>query len=294
MKQKVIIEARVNEYATREDGNLHVPYTPEEIAEAAAQCREAGAAIVHFHAREADGSPGHQPHLYGETIAKIRQKSDILVHPTLGYVTLGPKEQRISHIAALANDPVRRPDFAPVDMGSVNVDKYDARRKTYLSENLVYTNSTETLRYLIEKINATGIKLYVVSWNIGFTRITESFLEMGLVPEPVFLCFCLTDSWYLGGHPGTIRGLQAHLDFLPRQYRIEWTVCNFGGNVFPAAAAAIAEGGHVSIGLGDWAYPELGYPANAELIHRTVGLVREMGREVATPDEARELLAIRK
>lgn len=71
--------------------------------------------------------------------------------------------------------------------------------------------------------------------------------------------------------------------------RAKW-YSNFGGNVFPTAAAALAEGGHVSIGIGDWAYPELGYPTSAELIHRTVRLVREVGREVATPDEARELL----
>ena len=82
-KKKLIIEARVNEYMPR-DENPNVPYTADEIAEAAAQCREAGAAIVHYHARNADGSPNHDTDVYLDTIRKIRDASDVLVHPTLG------------------------------------------------------------------------------------------------------------------------------------------------------------------------------------------------------------------
>src|SRR3712207_5382488 len=91
--QKLIIEARVNEYMDRARGNPNVPYTPAEIAADAVACREAGAAVLHFHARKSDGQPEHDPSSYAETVRRIRESSDILVHPTLGYVTLdqGPE-----------------------------------------------------------------------------------------------------------------------------------------------------------------------------------------------------------
>lgn len=292
--RKLIIEARVNEYMTREQGNPNVPYTPAEIARDAVACREAGAAVLHFHARRPDGGPDHDAASYAETVRRIRAASDILVHPTLGYVTLdaGP-EARIAHILEMAKDPAGAPHFAPMDMGSVNVDRYDARARRFETEELIYRNSTGTLAHFARAIRGAGLKPYLVAWTIGFTRYVGAFLDMGLLEEPGYLCFCLTDNTFLGGHPGTLRGLQAHLDFLPPGRHIEWTVVNFGGNLLSLAAAVIAQGGHISIGLGDYTYDELGTPTNAELIRRVAGIARELGREVATPEEAKAILGMR-
>lgn len=292
--RKLIIEARVNEYMYREQGNPHVPYSSAEIANDAAACREAGAAVLHFHARKHDGAPEHGAESYSETVGLIRAGSDILVHPTLGYVTLDqPAESRLAHIVGMARDAGRAPHFAPMDMGSVNVDRYDGQARRFETNDLVYRNATGTLTYFAEHIRAAGLKPYLVSWNVGFTRYMSAFLDMGLLDEPTYLCFCLTDNTFLGGHPGTLKGLQAHLDFLPPGRRVEWTVCNFGGNLFSLAAPIIAQGGHVSIGLGDYAYPELGHPTNAEIVARVAAIARELGREVATPDEARDILGMR-
>lgn len=291
--RKLIIEARVNEYMSREQGNPNVPYSPEEIAREAVACREAGAAILHFHARQPDGAPDHDAAGYAETVRLIRERSDILVHPTLGYVTLeAPAEARIAHILEMAKDRAQAPHFAPMDMGSLNVDRYNAQARRFETTELVYRNSTGTLMHFAEAIRGAGLKPYLVSWNIGFTRYMGAFLEMGLLEEPAFLCFCLTDNTFLGGHPGTLRGLQAHLDFLPEGRRVEWTVVNFGGNLFSLAAPIIAQGGHVSIGLGDYTYHELGQPTNAELISRIATIARELGREVASPEEAKAILGI--
>jgi uncharacterized protein (DUF849 family) len=291
--QKLIVEARVNEYMMREQGNPHVPYTPVEIARDAEACREAGAAVLHFHARETDGRPDHGADSYAETVRLIRERSDILVHPTLGYVTLDSSpEARLGHILEMAKNPSRAPHFAPMDMGSVNVDRYQAKQRTFETTDLIYKNSTGTLAYFAEHIRSAGLKPYLVSWNIGFTRYVGAFMDMGLIEEPGYLCFCLTDNTYLGGHPGTLKGLQAHLDFLPPGRRIEWTVCNFGGNLFALAAAIIAMGGHISIGLGDYTYNEIGTPTNAELIRRIVDIARDLGREVATPEDAKQMLAM--
>lgn len=291
--RKLIIEARVNEYMLREEGNPHVPYSPAEITADALACREAGAAIVHFHARHPDGAPDHAPDSYSDTVRRVRETSDILVHPTLGYVTLdSTAEARLGHIQEMAKERATAPHFAPMDMGSVNVDRYNAQARRFETTDLIYKNSTGTLMHFAEGIRGAGLKPYLVSWTIGFTRYVSTFLDMGLLDEPAYLCFCLTDNTFLGGHPGTPRGLQAHLDFLPPDKRIEWTVVNFGGNLFSLAGSIIAEGGHVSIGLGDYTYGELGRPTNADLVARVAAIARELGREVATPAEAREILGM--
>ncbi|WP_376989475.1 3-keto-5-aminohexanoate cleavage protein [Bosea sp. R86505] len=292
--RKLIIEARVNEYMMREQGNPNVPYSPDEIANDAVACQQAGAAILHFHARQPDGSPEHAIESYQKTVGLIRSRSDILVHPTLGYVTLDqPAERRLDHILDMARNPSHAPHFAPMDMGSVNVDRYNAQARRFETTDLIYKNSTATLTYFARHIRASGLKPYLVSWTIGFTRYVEAFLDMGLLDEPAFLCFCLTDNTFLGGHPGTLKGLQAHLDFLPPGRQVEWTVVNFGGNLFSLAGAIIAQGGHISIGLGDYAYPELGQPTNAQIIARIAEMARELGREIATPAEAKAILGMK-
>ena len=118
----------------------------------------------------------------------------------------------------------------------------------------------------------------------------NAFIDMGIVEEPALLSFILTDNTFLGGHPGTMRGLQAHLDFLPPDKRILWSVVDYGGNLLSLAAPIIAAGGHVSIGIGDYTYPELGQPTNVDLVMRVAAIAHDMGREVATPAEAKQML----
>lgn len=290
---KLIIEARVNEFMMRERGNPHVPYSTDEIVADALACRAAGAAVLHFHARKPGGAPDHATESYARTVAAIRRASDILVHPTLGDVTLdaGP-EQRLAHILEMAKDPATGPHMAPADMGSLNVDVFNPQARRFETTERVYKNSTATLAYFCENMRRARVKPYLSCWNIGFTRCAAAFIDMGLVDEPAYLGFVLTDNTFLGGHPGTLKGLQAHLDFLPPDKRIVWTVMNYGGNLFALAGAIIALGGHISIGIGDYPYPELGYPRNAELVSRIAAIANDVGREVASPDEAKRILGI--
>jgi 3-keto-5-aminohexanoate cleavage enzyme len=287
--EKLIIEARVNEYMMRYP-NPHVPYSPSEIAADAAACREAGAAVLHFHARRSDGKPEHAYEAYADTVRGIRGASDILIHPTLGYVTLGaPAPERLAHIMRMVDDGIG-PDFAPMDMGSSNVDKFDPQSGRFTTTDLVYTNDTGTLLYFAEHIKAKRLKPYLVSWNVGFTRQTEAFIRAGLIDTPAYLCLLLSDNYCLAGPPGTLKGLQSHTDFVPSDLNIQWTICNFGGNLLTLAGTIIAMGGHLSIGLGDYQYPELGLPTNADIIRRCAEMASECGREVATPAEARQIL----
>jgi len=290
--QKLVIEARVNEYAMR-GANPNVPWLPDEIARDAAECRQAGAAILHFHGRAADGAPDHRFEAYRDTILATRALTDLLIHPTLGYVTLdATAEQRIANIVRLAEDPATRPQFAPMDMGTTNVDWYDPQTRTYTTKGLIYRNGTDTLEHFAQTIRTHRMAPYLVAWNIGFTRQIGAFLDMGLLQNPAYVCFCLTDGVMLAGHPGTPEGLDAHTRFLPQGHRIEWTACNFNGDLLKLTEKIITEGGHVSIGTGDYPYAEYGAPTNAELVRRVADQARRLGREVATPSEARAILSV--
>lgn len=289
---KLIIEVRVNEYAPR-TRNRHVPWSPAEIVADALACRAAGASQVHFHARRPDGSPDHRYEPYRDTVAEIRAASDILIHPTLGYVTLdAPATERLANVSRMVGDGVP-PDIAPMDMGSTNVSVLDEQGRFVPGmDERVYRNSTATLRYFAERLREYRLKPYVQIWNISFMREMQRFFELGWLDAPVYCEFVCTDNHCIGGHPGTARGLQALIDFLPDAVPVQWTVCNYGGNLLPLVAQAITQGGHVSIGLGDYPYDEIGEPRNAELVERVVRIARECGRDVASPQEARQILGI--
>ena len=252
--KKLIIEVRVNEYAMR-DRNPHVPWTAEELGRDAAAIREAGASIIHFHARNPDGSPCHEPAAYAEAIRAIRANSDLLVHPTLGQITVGGQEERLSHVAELAKDPALKPDFIGIDTGSTNIDVYDAATRTFRTTNKVYVNAHDTLMLFMRRFDEWGIKPCLVAWTGPFLRSAGAFLDMGLAREPAYALLVHCEGGILGGHPATSEGLRAFLDHMPKGRRIEWSACCKEGNLFPNAMTAIANGGHVAIGIGDYPYP---------------------------------------
>jgi 3-keto-5-aminohexanoate cleavage enzyme len=290
--RKLIIEARVNEYAMRDD-NGQVPWLPEEIARDAAECAEAGASILHFHGRAADGAPDHRYECYRDIVLATRAATDILLHPTLGYVTLdAPAEQRIATIRRLAERPETRPDFAPMDMGSFNVDLYDPETKRYRTQGLIYKNGVDTLMHFAGAIRSAGMTPYLSTWSVGAMRQIGTFLDMGVLAEPAFCCFILTGDILPAGHPGTPEGLDAHTPFLPRRHRVEWAACCYNGDLLPLVEKIVREGGHVAIGLGDHPYAEYGRPSNAELIRRVADIANKHGREVASVADVRKMLAM--
>ncbi|MCR9139612.1 MAG: 3-keto-5-aminohexanoate cleavage protein [Alphaproteobacteria bacterium] len=288
---KIIIEARVNELATRK-GNPHVPFLPGEIIADAKACHDEGAAIVHYHGRADDGAPDHSPAFYLETNAGIRAQSDILIHPTLGYVAndadaLG----RFAAVEEMMKSAETAPDFAPMDCGSVNVDWWNPEEGRYDTTDLIYKNSTGTLMHFAERIAHYGLKPYLVSWNVSFTRQIEQFLKMGVLREPAYICFCMTDEIIFAGHPGTEAGLDAHTAFLPEGFRTVWTVVNYKGDLFELTEKIIRSGGHISIGLGDYAYRDgARNMTNAQVIAKVVAQAQSLGRDVASAAETRDIL----
>lgn len=286
---KLIIEVRANEYMLR-DVNPHVPWTADELARDAAAIRSAGASMLHFHARNPDGSPAHEYETYRDSIRGIRNASDLILHPTLGQITIKGDEARAAHILRLVDDDLT-PEFASVDLGSTNIDIYDHAAKQFTSTNKTYVNTTETLIYFLEAFAKARVRPVIACWSIPFVRTIEPFFDMGLLSGPAYVLLIHTGGGQLGGHPPTPAGLRAFLDFMPDR-PVQWSVCSKPGNLFPTAAQAIQLGGHVSIGIGDHTYAELGAPTNAELVRLIVEMAKSYGREVATPDEARRMLGV--
>ena len=291
MKKKLLITVRVNEYVSREL-NSNVPFTPDEIAEAAVECRAAGASIIHFHARNADGSPCHEPEVYAECVRKIRGKTDILIDSTLGVDQIKDDEQRLAHIRVMSKKADTCPDFAAVDTGSSNIDAYDRSKKCFETVDKVYLNSTATCLFLAKGMTQLGIKPHLSVWAVPFVRMVDALLDLGAIKEPAYVQCVLAEGGVIGAHPATSRGLEALIDFLPQDRRVEWTVACKKSNMFNLASFALERGGHLAPGLGDYAYPEIGCPTNGQLVHRFAELGRAMGREPTTTDEARKLLGV--
>ena len=290
--EKLIVEVRINEYASRKH-NANVPFSPEEICEEAVKCWREGASIIHYHARDPKtGGPSAQAEMYADTARRIKDKTDLLVMPTLGAWTLPSPDARMSHIIEMAKDPAAKPDFAPIDMGTSNVDVWDSRRKTFLTDDTVYMNPTKTLRYFAETIRASGVRPYMALWNVSAIRTTEAFVHAGVFETPLYAGIVLSEGGLFAGNPGTVRGLQAMADFIPAHLKCQWSVMCVGGNLFPLVGVTIERGGHLAIGLGDYPYTEIGTPRNAELVERVVEMAHQIGREVATPSEARKLLGL--
>lgn len=289
--KKILIEARINEYTMR-GANRHVPWTAAEIARAATQCREAGAAIVHFHTRQPDGRPDFSYEAYRDAIRRIREQSDILVHPTLGAQDRQATPQdRLAHIVRLASEGLA-PDFAPMDMGSTNADKFDAQAGWFVTQDKVYENSIATLQYFAQTLRSLGVRPQLVNWNVPMLRTTAAFMKAGLLDRVAYVYLGISEQ-SLALHPGTRQGLAALKEFLPTQMPIEWTVALGGGNLLALVDYIATEGGHVSIGLGDYPYRELGEPTNADVIRHVTAMAAQCGREVATPADARAMLEIR-
>jgi 3-keto-5-aminohexanoate cleavage enzyme len=288
---KVVIEVRCNEYTMR-DRNPHVPWSPDEIAADAAACREAGASVVHFHARDPEtGAMSGDVEVYAATIRAVRSSCDVLLNPTLGASTIADPSVRVAHIPVLARDPATRPELAPVDLGSFNIDPYDPVAKTFRTETLSYVTDVAGLRHEIETIRSGGVAVQPVLWTVGSARLLGAFCDMGVLPGPVYAHIALSGS-FLSAHPPTVRGLVAMVDFLPSGVDLHWTFSAIGANALGLVSAAVELGGHVNVGLGDHPHLELGSPTNAQVVAEAVRMIRAMGKEPATPAEVREAFGI--
>lgn len=226
-------------------------------------------------------------------IKQVKNTSDILVHSTLGSQTKGlPIRERLQPVLSLAKSPASKPDILPICLSSPNWDFYDPKERRFLGAEKVYSNPTDEMITSAQELNAAGVAVSCVSWDIGATRRLDALRHAGILNDPVYMQFDLTSGNMLAGHPATAEGLDAHLAFLPQGAAIEWGVINLHGSILPLAEKIILAGGHIHIGIGDHHYEEEGVPTNAELVRRIVDIAHRLGREIASPKEARSMLGI--
>lgn len=290
--EKLIIDVRLNELAGRE-ANPNVPFSPEEIARDAAACREAGASIVHYHARDPEtGASSNDVALYAESARQIRAACDALVMPTLGANTVTDLDVRIGHVEAMGKDPATRADLAPLDLASISLAIWSKGMDAVGGDELVYHNSVGTLKALAARARAAGARPMAAIWNVGSLRLLGAFARTGIFPRTTWAELFTTEGGLIAGHPGTPRGLDALIDFVPEDMDCVWAAACYGANALPLLDHAIARGGHAAIGLGDHPFPEVGNgrPTNAELVAEVVAIARRHGREIATPEETRARL----
>lgn len=287
---KIIIEARINEYQMR-TVNPNVPWTVDEIVENAVAAREAGASILHFHARKADGSPDNTSEAYAGIIKAVRKETDILLLPTLGFNSNDKTgKDRIKIISRIAEDPETRPDLIPLDTGSVNLEFWNSEERRFENGDSVYMNPTDVLLYCAEEMKKYGIKVKMTCWDMGFVRRGRLMVEENLITSPGYFLFHLTEGHMITGHPCTRIGVDALRSVLPGNSI--WSVNCVGGDLFKVIPYVVENGGNVAIGIGDYHYKEYGCPTNRELIEKVVDIAKEKGRTPATPEEARALLGM--
>ncbi len=302
----VVIEVGLNEATTR-DENPWVPISPQEIAADAVRCAEAGASIVHFHAR--DPETGAQrlddTDLYRAAVKAVRAAGcDVLLYPSYPPFLSGrgdPLTERFGHVLALADDPDLAMRIAPLDMGSLNfvfteqgnLSPADAALPLEWS---VYQNPFPLLQRMAEQCDARELLVTLAIFEPGHLRATLALHESGRLRHPM-LKFLFNGRWLHGPLPDAM-GLDVYLrmlDALCGDREIPWMCAPSGiDSPEPVEAllrAALERGGHVRVGVGDNPIAARGRP-NRELVAEVVSLAAEYGRAPAQPADVLRLCGL--
>ena len=300
---KLIVTAAITGGASPK-GNPYLPKTPEAQAKAALECYNAGASIVHIHARNPiTCEPEQKVEFFKQAIIPIREKSDMIINVTTGGCAkrvdgdhLYEKqyeetvEGRVSIIPELSKDPLTKPDLASFNSGSPVIDIYNRKRKEFLLK-FVMVHSFPDMVYMAEIMKENGVKPELECYDVGMINNAKFLNDIGHIENPPYFQLVLG---LLGGIPATPDNLLHMVRCIPKGS--PWSVCAVGLNEFPMTTMAIILGGHVRVGFEDNIYLSKGVPAksNAQLVEKIVRIANELGREIASPQEARDILQLPK
>jgi 3-keto-5-aminohexanoate cleavage enzyme len=280
MSKVIVTAALTGVLATREQCPA-IPYTPEEIGEEAKRAADAGAAIVHIHARTPQGGPDWSVETFAEIFEEVRARTDVIVNFSTGAIGI-PAEDRVAHIREL------RPEMAALNMGSMNYAIYSEKKKAFYHDH-VFANPFSDIQFFLETMKSSGVRPEMECFDAGHIGNTRPLIDMGVLDAPYQFSLIMG---VLGGIPGTPRHLVDQVDSLPQGSH--WQVIGIGLNQWPLVASAIAMGGNVRVGLEDNFYLEQGKMAksNGALVEKATRLTHDLGREVASIAEAREQLSL--
>ena len=278
---KVVISAALTGALTTRDQCPAIPYTPEEIAEDAAAAREAGAAVAHIHARTDEGEPTFSTETYREIYEEVRARTDIVINFSTGAVGV-PLEERLEYVKGVG------PEIAALNMGSMNYAKYSENRGEFVFD-MIFENPFDEIHELLEGMNDAGVTPELECFDTGHIGNTRPLLKDGVLERPFHVSLIMG---VLGGIPATIENLAHQVRQLPDD--CTWQVIGISQDQWPLVSGALSMGGNVRVGLEDNFYLPNGEMAesNAELVEAAADLAETVGREPATPDEAREILNV--
>lgn len=247
----------------------HLPVTPEQLGATAARCREAGASIIHLHCRNDDGSNTSDPARFTQALAAIRAAGDLIVQFTTGGAIGMSARERTAPLAL-------GPEMATLTCGTVNFG------------DEIFENGFPLMRDILKEMQRYGVRPELEIFDAGHISNAKRLAAEGLLAFPQHFDFVM-------GVPGGLDASVPHLVDLIRDLPpgCTWSVAGIGRDQLPLAAVAVAMGGHVRVGLEDNIYYTKGRLAsNEELVARVARIAGELGRPVATPDEARALLGL--
>ncbi|MCI0503983.1 3-keto-5-aminohexanoate cleavage protein [Candidatus Micrarchaeota archaeon] len=277
LQKKLIINVALTGNFSSKSANPNVPTTPEEIASDARKCYEAGAVFFHIHARESDGTPSCSKGLFEEILAKVRKKCpDAILCATTSGRVFKTFEQRA---AVLDLEGESKPDFASLSMGSMN----------FPTEPSV--NSPDMIERLARHMAARGIRPELEVFETGMINYAAYLERKKFLSHPLYinLFFGL-----LGTMPGRFVDIVHQVGSLPAGS--VWGAAGGGKFQLPVNTCAIVMGGHVRVGLEDNLYYDYGktvLATNEMLIKRIARIADELGRPIATPAQAREILGLK-
>jgi 3-keto-5-aminohexanoate cleavage enzyme len=278
---KCVITCAITGVLADRKQNPAIPYTPAEIGEEAKRAYDAGASCVHIHARNDDGTPTFSPAVFARIKDEIQKRCPILLNFSTGTIFEDVSEQ-------CAYIKESRPAVAALNMGTMNYSKYSEKRKAFVFD-MVFPNTYGKIIKLLAAMNEAGVKPELECFDTGHTHGVWPLLDMGVLKKPLQFSFIVN---VLGGIPPTVESLQLQTKIMPPGS--EWEVIGISRCGWRMIGAAAVLGGNVRAGLEDNIYLPNGTMArsNGELIEVAARIVRDVGRKVATVDEAREILSI--
>ena len=259
----------------------NIPYTPAENGEEARRAYEAGAAVVHIHARNDDGSPTFSPAVFARIKEEVRKRSPIILNFSTGTILEDVTDQT-TYIRE------SRPEIAALNMGTMNYAKYSEKRKNFVFD-MVFPNTYAKIIKLLSAMNEAGVRPELECFDSGHTHGIWPLLDMGILKPPLQFSFIVN---VLGGIPPTVESLQLQSKLIPAGS--EWEVIGISRCQWRMIASALVLGGNIRCGLEDNFYLPGGKVAqsNGELVEVAVRMTRDIGRRPATVEEARKILGL--
>jgi len=258
-----------------------IPYTPEEYAAEAKRAYDAGAAVVHLHARTPDGFPSYEVADYQAIYDAVTAACPIIINFSTGAINI-TTDQKTAHIKAV------KPAIGALNMGSMNYAKYHEKRKDFVFE-FVFPNPFSEIVEIVTAMKEVGVKPEMECFDIGHVGNSYPLIDMGLLAPPFQYSLIMG---VLGGIAPTTPNLVRMVEMLPPDS--DWELIGIGQDQWRLVAAAIGLGGNVRVGLEDNFYLSKGNMAasNGDLVEKAARMIRDQGRKVATVDECRARLKL--